>query len=327
MSDTLPKLLQEIHSVETASELNSKISDFESRISSILSASPDQKNYYINHTGRELYRKLYNFGLDNLISYSYDSGFRPNLPHWSPSEISTAAWFDGSDLQTITSSENIVSNLNDKSGNSVNLTVPTENTGPKTGTRTLNDLNVIEWDTADQLLENTSFSHDQANNPLYLAIVFSVDVNGLQDFLFAGTDSVAAGNRMAVRRNVANSSMEIIGGSGTGSNISLRTPVNSCVEGDDYIVLLKLNSATSEIRINGSSEKTGNIGTNTLDTFTIGGNALGSQNIDGYIAELVTFLDPNGEEIEGYLAHKWGLESKLPSSHPYKKVAPFIFDV
>lgn len=327
MSDTLPKLLQEIHSVETASELNSKISDFESRISSILSANPDQKNYYINHTGRELYRKLYNFGLDNLISYSYDSGFRPNLPHWSPFEISTAAWFDGSDLQTITSSENIVSNLNDKSGNSVNLTVPTTNTGPKTGTRTLNDLNVIEWDTAGQLLENTSFSHDQANNALYLAIVFSVDVNGLQDFLFAGTDSAAPGNRMAVRRNVANSSIEILGGSGTGSNISLRTSVNSCTEGDDYIILLKLNGATSEIRINGLSEKTGNIGTNTLETFTIGGNALGSQNIDGYIAEFVTFLGSNEEEIEGYLAHKWGLESKLPSSHPYKKVAPFIFDV
>lgn len=28
------------------------------------------------------------------------------------------------------------------------------------------------------------------------------------------------------------------------------------------------------------------------------------------------------EKIEGYLAHKWGLESKLPSSHPYKTSAP-----
>ena len=28
------------------------------------------------------------------------------------------------------------------------------------------------------------------------------------------------------------------------------------------------------------------------------------------------------EKAEGYLAHKWGLESSLPSSHPYKTSAP-----
>ena len=30
----------------------------------------------------------------------------------------------------------------------------------------------------------------------------------------------------------------------------------------------------------------------------------------------------NSEKIEGYLAHKWGLTSDLPSSHPYKTTAP-----
>jgi len=28
------------------------------------------------------------------------------------------------------------------------------------------------------------------------------------------------------------------------------------------------------------------------------------------------------EKAEGYIAHKWGLASSLPSSHPYKSVAP-----
>ena len=28
------------------------------------------------------------------------------------------------------------------------------------------------------------------------------------------------------------------------------------------------------------------------------------------------------EKAEGYLAHKWGLESNLPVSHPYKSSAP-----
>ena len=30
----------------------------------------------------------------------------------------------------------------------------------------------------------------------------------------------------------------------------------------------------------------------------------------------------NSEKIEGYLAHKWGLTSDLPSNHPYKTTAP-----
>lgn len=44
---------------------------------------------------------------------------------------------------------------------------------------------------------------------------------------------------------------------------------------------------------------------------------------DGAIAEaLVTTATSDHQKIEGYLAHKWGLESKLPASHPYKSSRP-----
>jgi len=79
MSDTLPKLLQEIHSVETPSELNSRFPEFQSRIATVLFEQPSEESYYINHTGRELFRKLYNYGLEYLITDPYDSGFRPIL--------------------------------------------------------------------------------------------------------------------------------------------------------------------------------------------------------------------------------------------------------
>ena len=32
-------------------------------------------------------------------------------------------------------------------------------------------------------------------------------------------------------------------------------------------------------------------------------------------------------KAEGYLAHKWGLESSLPSDHPYKNIGTLIFIV
>jgi hypothetical protein len=30
----------------------------------------------------------------------------------------------------------------------------------------------------------------------------------------------------------------------------------------------------------------------------------------------------NSDKIEGYLAHKWGLTTDLPSNHPYRTIAP-----
>ena len=47
---------------------------------------------------------------------------------------------------------------------------------------------------------------------------------------------------------------------------------------------------------------------------------------EGEIAEVIMYLNPSDltdskrQQIEGYLAHKWGLESKLPNNHPFKTV-------
>ena len=54
--------------------------------------------------------------------------------------------------------------------------------------------------------------------------------------------------------------------------------------------------------------------------------ASSAYNFAGDIAEIVILnSDPTSGErrkIEGYLAHKWGLASKLPSTHPFKNYAP-----
>jgi len=46
----------------------------------------------------------------------------------------------------------------------------------------------------------------------------------------------------------------------------------------------------------------------------------------GDLAEVITFstdlTTTNREKVEGYLAHKWGLQSTLPANHPYKTTAP-----
>ena len=53
--------------------------------------------------------------------------------------------------------------------------------------------------------------------------------------------------------------------------------------------------------------------------------------MSGKMAEFFSVADVPGtggtdvstfEKAEGYLAHKWGLTSNLPVSHPYKSSAP-----
>jgi Zn-dependent protease with chaperone function len=61
-----------------------------------------------------------------------------------------------------------------------------------------------------------------------------------------------------------------------------------------------------------------------VGSFRTGGNLIYSPAIK--FAEVIvssTLLSTlNRQRIEGYLAHKWGLEANLPNDHPYKNVGP-----
>jgi hypothetical protein len=76
---SLEMTLSQIHSTKTAQELSDNLSLYKSQIKGILDLNIEsQSTYYKNHTGRELFRKLYNFGLSHLIPTTYDAGFRPD---------------------------------------------------------------------------------------------------------------------------------------------------------------------------------------------------------------------------------------------------------
>ena len=76
---SLEMTLSQIHSTKTAQELSDNLSVYKSQIKGILDLNIEsQSTYYKNHTGRELFRKLYNFGLSHLIPTTYDAGFRPD---------------------------------------------------------------------------------------------------------------------------------------------------------------------------------------------------------------------------------------------------------
>jgi hypothetical protein len=61
-------------------------------------------------------------------------------------------WLDAADISSITASGGDVSQWNDKSGNSSNFTQGTGASQPKTGTRTLNGKNVLDFDGTNDFL-------------------------------------------------------------------------------------------------------------------------------------------------------------------------------
>jgi hypothetical protein len=104
-------------------------------------------------------------------------------------------------------------------------------------------------------------------------------------------------------------------------------------EEDWKIVVLKGTAAQAIVRQDGSAVDTvadNNAGT-TANTYIGGGNISTAHNDPDYfgnvdIAEFVftdaSLSSADIERIEGYLAHKWGLEGSLPADHPYKTFAP-----
>jgi hypothetical protein len=229
-------------------------------------------------------------------------------------------WWDASDSSTVTTSGSEVTSVTDKSGNGYTLEpLVTNSTGPSYGTRTLNGLNVFEFtETNYNVLENNSFSWDQANNALGFAIVYRLDDDGLddQDFLVSGTES---STRIGIRR-LSDGRWQILssGGSITTSSYLGTEPVTQ-------MMVARFNGSSSSIRIDGNTEVFGGIGSVPFSSLNINGNYIEQQGLGGFIAEIVFFSDlTETQKIEGYLAHKWGIDGNLDSSHPYALAAPTI---
>jgi hypothetical protein len=240
-------------------------------------------------------------------------------PEWTPAN-STAieGWWDASDATTVTTSGSAVTAVTDKSGNGYTLEPLSSNTtGPSYGTRTLNGLDVFEFTGASfNVLENNSFAWDQANNALGFAAIYRLDDDGLteQDFLLSGTES---STRIGIRR-MSDERWQIIC---TGGSIETASALGA--EPVTQMMVARFNAGSSSIRIDGSTEGSGTIGSVAFSSLNISGNYIEQQGLEGFIAEMIFFSDLNeNQKIEGYLAHKWGLAGNLPSGHTYKSSAP-----
>jgi len=228
---------------------------------------------------------------------------------WTPADISLAAWIDPSDSTTVTLSGGEIQQIDDKSGNGNHAVFKTPNSNVLTqGTQ--NGLDTVSSTEDDARLEivngftetYVAFFVGFTSDDPYLLLADSASGAQFLGAVQSGS-AVAAQNSIAVSAYYANGT-EVSGTPGTRG--ALYTAFGSAFVASAHS--LDLSSFTSDLAVfwyasTGGFKYTGDYGDFVL---------IDEDNLTSEVRH----------KVEGYLAHKWGLESQLPASHPYKAAAP-----
>ena len=268
------------------------------------------------------YTELYNNIFPNLsvnlpsvgptVSY-LTQGFSPlSIP-------GLGLWLDASDSSSLQRTGNVITQWNDKSG--LNIIAQPSNS-PTIVSNFLNNLNVIQFNSNSQQFFNCGsnimnittqnfaiFALVNILNTQISAIVSKGYTNSVTDrsySLFTTFFQYRAATTVATTPfTMISNNWFII--SGMGYRTGSFTPV--------YLNGLLAGSF--------NFTSTGAVGNNS--NFFIGGSEIGSY-YNGYIAEIICYSNiitpPQRQQVEGYLAWKWGLTGQLSSGHQNQYIPP-----
>jgi hypothetical protein len=257
--------------------------------------------------------------------------FATNNPVFVPTQVSGCTlWLDAADASTITGSP--ITTWRDKSGLANNATAtvgPTQSTysgypvvtfngstqfmnSPNTVPRTTHTLIAVHRPVTitANFQGNTSLFRYQATNYIVFPYMNGTTPRGyITSADGAGAGSIDFGNSTLVENSVT-------------------TSFN--------LILAVIQSGSQQIFKNGTlqSSDTETLTGATSDSLTVGRWTPGlSEYYQGDLGEMIVYSgalsQANRQQVEGYLAWKWGLTSSLPVGHPFRvpPIAPFPFVV
>ena len=263
---------------------------------------------------------------------------------WKPSMLGNdlRMWLNPSDTSTTTfqPGTNTLTSITDAS--SVGTTININNTPTQS---TEDNKEIIVFDHAsNQFLSTSSFGI--ANNGNHWAAFAGeiASVNNTKDSIWSFDTTLSPARDYAISAGNVNdfegeldldglSSNRISSTAGNKIDFTAQTPIQPNTK---FMILCYFDKSHGEIgvRVNGNNAFTPETDyDNNLKT-TAGMNIFrnrGSQTFGGKLFEFMVSQGQPGigsgnklyiEQAEGYLAHKWGLTSNLPVSHPYKNTAP-----
>ena len=241
---------------------------------------------------------------------------------WTPSSITTRLWLDMDDQTTFTSSGGNVTAIADKSGNNYTFNADSGSTLTAVNT-SQNNKNILRFD-------------NNSDATSYRSVAFSS--TAVHKWYFVVKVTASDSHDALVTFNKSGPTLQMImfnlSGSGVFSgdwymNPGTHLTGNSTNLLNQWVILsieLDVPNTRATASLNTTPYNT-NVNQSGLSTMGAGSIKLNDyqNNADSDWGEAIFVEDvsqTNSDKIEGYLAHKWGLTSDLPSAHPYKTQAP-----
>jgi FtsP/CotA-like multicopper oxidase with cupredoxin domain len=270
---------------------------------------------------------LYNTHQIGNLTVSYLS--RPPAT-FVPTQISNlAAWYDASDATTLAGTSGYVSSWQDKSGNGNTVTQNALSAMPRTGNN-IDGLAVLSFVGSQFLTSaNPAFSSLLLNESTVFAV--TNQANSYQNSSIVSTGQIGAttprydlrlSDAKATHFDFNNTSAGRLAATEVATGPALWTAAGSESYGKQF---LRKDGITLT-----SSTGPGASASGSLPMLLGANQTTGSPSPDyfynGQLGEVLVFnrylSTPETAEVEGYLACKWGLQNRLPASHPYRNVCP-----
>ena len=282
------------------------------------------------------------------VTGSFKAGRRANAfsgTAWAPTNlgINLRMWLNPSDTSTTTFSTdglNSLTSISDASG--VGTTININNT-PQQGTEDNKQIIVFDH-SSNEYLSTGSFAIAANGNhwAAFAGTIATPDNTKDSIWSFETTQSpkrdyaISSGNASQFDGELdldGLSTNRISSDAGNLIQFTAQTPIQP---NTNFLILCYFDKTGSEIgvRVNGTNAFTPETDYDNSIRTTAGMNIFrnrGSQSFGGKMFEFMVSQGQPGigsgnkmyiEKAEGYLAHKWGMTSNLPVSHPYKNIAP-----
>ena len=259
-------------------------------------------------------------------------------PYFNPRQltgVTCALWMDGADTTTMTTSGTTITQMRDKSGNGYNTTVI--GGAPALTTNAINGLSAIYFNGSSYMTGCNANTTATGTFFLIATLASGQGANQIYTSAYCFSRAVAGATCYGEVQSINGLSCQ-----GAATSLAL-SPQRTNANGPTY-TLSNYNTAFMHTTVCNGTTMAGYGNGNSLGTTSSTGNFaitfynIGSQtsqspifynyNWTGYVGELIAFnnalSDPQRQQIEGYLAWKWGLQSFLPSNHPYLNVPPGV---
>jgi hypothetical protein len=250
-----------------------------------------------------------------------------NRLQFTPRQIPDCAlWLDAADYSTLSLSGANVTQWNDKSGNGNNTVKNISYAAPTYANTGLNGRPTLTFATSllqtPSLNPSASFTSGGTDTTIFAIVSTTVDGGSVAGSLFG----LSTTDNNYVSRSPWGGGRKIV-------DIGSRMDFSFITNGNYMLSIMRIGPDMSMF-LNGTLIGSAWVGFSSLVTTTsqplnIGLGTIASANwFPGSLSEFIIYKNGAStlqrQQVEGYLAWKWGLQTNLPVSHPYRRRNPLI---